>query len=155
MTEILVSVDVLAEALVMTPRRVQQLVDEGRLWRAAHGKYDLVLCAGGYVTYLLDKLSGREPKRELLRTRARLLGLRADLLEMENAERRGELLEAGEICEAWARATSNIRTRMLAIPTRAAPLIVHMQTKAEIQDTLNGLIREALTALADNLYAPD
>jgi phage terminase Nu1 subunit (DNA packaging protein) len=155
MTEIRVSVDVLAEALVMTPRRVQQLVAEGTLWRAGHGKYDLVGCTGAYLAVLLDKLSGRAGKRELLRTRARLIGLRADILEMDNAERRGELLEAAEIADAWARATSNIRTRMLAIPTRAAALVFHMETRAEVQHTLCDLIEQALTSLADDLYGTE
>jgi terminase small subunit / prophage DNA-packing protein len=56
--------------------------------------------------------------------RARLAHLQGDMQEMKNAELRGQLLPRNEVTAAVVAAFGIVRARLLALPTRAAPLVV-------------------------------
>jgi phage terminase Nu1 subunit (DNA packaging protein) len=79
-----VAVNELAEIFLLTPRRVQQLADEGIINRNEHGRYPIWPCVQGYIKYLqqnrtANQLNGNEEKIRLLRTQA-------DLNELKLAE---------------------------------------------------------------------
>jgi len=80
--------------------------------------------------------------------KARLDRLRADKVELELEEMRGKLVHVDKISTHWANVANLIRTRMLAVPTKAAPLVKGAGTLAEIKETLEVLIHDALTELS-------
>jgi hypothetical protein len=79
-----VPIEVVCQFLGLNGRRVQQLTCEGVLPRAERGCYDLEGCVRGYIEFLKRHSAGDE--------RARLLAVRADLAELELAQRRGDVV---------------------------------------------------------------
>jgi len=89
---------VIAKLLDLSERRVQQLSREGIIPKATRGQYDLVGSVRGYVQYLRDQaVSAQAGAPDYAAERARYLRARADLVEMEAAQRRGALIAAEDI----------------------------------------------------------
>lgn len=78
----------------------------------------------------------------------RLSHRRAELVELELAERRRELLPAGEVRVALERRLGAFRARSLAIPSKAAPLIAPPGKVQQAEEVLTAHIHEALAELA-------
>lgn len=85
-----------------------------------------------------------DPKQE----RAKLDEARRRIAELEYRRKCDELVDADEIESTWCRLVSDFRAGLLAIPNRAAPLLVHKDA-AQMADILKGLLYEAMAALAD------
>jgi phage terminase Nu1 subunit (DNA packaging protein) len=81
--------------------------------------------------------------------RARLARLQGDAQEMKNAEQRGELLPRDEVTAAVVAAFTRVRARLLALPTRAAPLVASKRSLPEIKALLTELVYEALRELSE------
>lgn len=71
----------------------------------------------------------------------------AKLSELELAEKEGRLADVNKLAEHWARTGSNIRNRLLSIPTTAAPQVVGV-TITQAQAIIAGLIYDALMDLS-------
>ena len=147
---------VIAKLLDLSERRVQQLSREGVIPRAERGQYDLVGSVRGYVRYLRDQAAKAQAGApDYASERARFIRARADLAEMEAEERRGALIAAEEIEAAWIAVLALLRTRLLSLPDRLAPL-AHAETGlAATRDLIRGGIREALDELAETNVAPE
>ena len=142
-------VTVIARLLDLTERRVRQLADEGVIPRAGRGRYELVGAVRGYVRYLRDRvLKGDVGPADYGLERARLVKARADLAEMEAAQRRGELLPAPEVTAAWTRIVVLMRARLLALPDKIAPLVHEATTIPEARNTLKDAVHEVLAEIA-------
>ena len=79
--------------------------------------------------------------------RARHSKQQADRLEMENAVRRGELMDTGVVAAAWEKIAMSAKTKLLAVPSKAAPLLAG-KTIAEIKDILESHVHECAAAIA-------
>jgi phage terminase Nu1 subunit (DNA packaging protein) len=66
--------------------------------------------------------------------------------EMENAVRRGELVEAAEVTRSWTDIVVAVRSRLQGVPTKAARLVVG-KTEREVRATLAHMIDEVLREL--------
>ncbi len=73
----------------------------------------------------------------------------ADKAALENAVRRGELVEADQIGRKWFEILTRVRSRLSRIPFAAAPLLFGVEDQVKIQIVLEDQIRDALTELAD------
>ena len=73
---------------------------------------------------------------------------RADKYALENAVRRGELVEVEVVESEWVRQAQDFKSRMLALPTKAAPLVVGSGNLREIHKTLEEMVHEALRELS-------
>ena len=150
MAERLYSVGVIAKLLNVTERRVQQMVKEGIIPKAERGKYDLIPCVQGYIKYLQDLAFGKDMiPTDIHTTRARLLAAQAEIAEMEAAEKKERLLDAGKVAGWWAKIVTNAKQNLLGIPSKAAPVLHACKTVAEIKAELQAMINEALTGLAE------
>lgn len=76
----------------------------------------------------------------------------ANLKEMEERERRGELVDATEAAKAWEQAGSQINSEMLNIPDRVA-MRLEGKNAREIREILMTEIRKALLIVSDKLRA--
>jgi phage terminase Nu1 subunit (DNA packaging protein) len=140
---------VIARLLDLTERRVQQLGREGIIPRAERGRYDLVGAVRGYVRYLREQAArAHEGVADFGAERARLVKAKADLAEMEAAQRRSELLPADRVEEAWTAVLARLRSRLLVLPDRMAPLVHEETTIAGARAVIRRVIAEALTELA-------
>lgn len=145
---------VIARLLDLTERRVQQLARDGIIPASVRngperGRYDLVGTVRGYVRYLRELATRSQTgAADFGVERARLIKAKADLAEMDAAVRRGDLLPAAQVEEAWIAVLARLRARLLVLPDRLAPLVHEESTIAGTRAQIRDAITEALAELA-------
>lgn len=143
---------VIAKLLDLSERRVQQLSREGVIPKATRGQYELIGSVRGYVRYLRDQaIKAQAGAPDYAEERARFIRARADLAEMEAQEKRGCVIAAGDVEDAWIAVLTLLKTRLLALPDQLAPLAFDQPT---VGDTRN-LIRRSMREVLDDLAEPD
>jgi len=148
-------IGVIAKLLDLSERRVQQLSREGVIPKATRGQYDLSGSVRGYVRYLRDQaVKAQAGAPDYASERARFIRARADLAEMEAEEKRGSVLAAEDVEEAWIAVLALLRTRLIALPDRLAPVVHQQPTVAETRSQIRAAIREVLDDLAETHVAP-
>ena len=141
---------VIAKLLDLSERRVQQLSREGVIPKAERGQYELIGSVRGYVRYLREQaVAAQAGAPDYAVERARLIRARADLSEMEAETRRDALIAAEQIEAAWIDVLALLRTRLLALPDRLAPVVQAEATPAGARDAIRSAIREALEEVAE------
>lgn len=86
--------------------------------------------------------------------RTRLTKLQADKQEMENEVRREELMEKGSVLRQWAEVIHRSKTKLLALPSRVAPLVQATDGSfVSVRDVVDKGVREALDELSEGLIA--
>ncbi|NBQ49977.1 MAG: hypothetical protein EBV86_06560 [Marivivens sp.] len=80
-------------------------------------------------------------------SRARTEWLKAELMELERAEKEGELVRADEVAKAWGDLIAITRTKMMAVPSKAKQRIPEIPADAFV--ALEEIVREALEDLAN------
>lgn len=147
---------VIAKLLDLSERRVQQLSREGIIPKATRGQYDLVGSVRGYVQYLRDQaVSAQAGAPDYAAERARYIRARADLVEMDAAQRRGALIAVEDIEAAWVKVLVLLRTRILALPDRLAPEVHAAGSLANTRNLLSASLRAALEDLANSDVQPE
>jgi len=66
----------------------------------------------------------------------------------------GTLVPVVDVADTWQQAASSIRAKLLALPTKAAPLCMGVRSVAEIRSVLETIIREALDELSNLRLQP-
>jgi phage terminase Nu1 subunit (DNA packaging protein) len=100
-----------------------------------------VIYAGDYDTGDGDVL---QPQAE----KARLDRLRANKVELELQIARGDVVMMSDVIESWAQVGTNIKNKLLSMPTKAAPLVLGCQSLPQVKEVLHELVREALDELS-------
>ena len=139
----------LAKLFNITDVRIQQLAKLGIVTKAARGRYELWQSIRGYVRYLQDRAAGKgmsgdgdESNYEVQRTR--VYRNRADILESQSQAIRGELHDAACIAEVMGEGLSNIRAKLLAIPTTAGPRVADETDPNKCAALIEALLHEAM-----------
>lgn len=96
----------------------------------------------------LDALNEQTDNLNPAAEKARLDKARADLAELDLAERSGRLVDAARIEATWAAALTELRTRLLAIPSTTAPRVTPKMTAAEVEALIREQIDDALGAIS-------
>jgi hypothetical protein len=143
-----VSVEVLAEELHISARRIQQLVKLG-MPRDARGRYDISACRAWHRRYLRGRLV--PPGRSA----ARLARLNAEnrLLELEFADRKSRVVEWSRIETLNAEMVATIHAELLALPGELAPAIAGESDPLAVGRILSAAIRASLARLASQVHA--
>jgi hypothetical protein len=144
-----------AEHLFIDERTFKRHLDEGNISRQPRGSYDLSEARREYLTYLKNAASGRQQETNTKRVDA---GTRkdeaiADRYELEVAQRRGELIPRSEVVAGMSACFARVRAKMLALPSKLAPVVATLGTAAEIQEKINDGVHEALDQLAGTIIA--
>lgn len=87
--------------------------------------------------------------------RARLTKEQADKAAMQNAVTRGVLVDVEEVAQHWGGLLTNCKTKLLAIPTKAAPMVIGSKSLPQVREVLEKFIREALHDLISANPTPD
>ena len=148
-----VKVDEVARALNLTPRRVQQLKEEG-LPTVGRGQYELGPCMAWYIRYLQGKLEKMGPNMnsdtpDLVAERTRLAKEQGDKLAIENSIKRSELVYVSDVVSAWSEHISNARAKLLSLPSKVAPQLVNQPNANVIASKLREDIDTLLYELAE------
>lgn len=139
----------IAEHLGISQPAVAALVRDGTIRPASRGSYDLDAARIAYCSRLREQAAGRGGgETGLIAERARLSAEQADAQAMKNAKMRGDLLPRDEVTAAVQSAFARVRARLLAIPSRAAPIVAPLRAPGEVQAKLTDLVHEALAELA-------
>jgi phage terminase Nu1 subunit (DNA packaging protein) len=81
--------------------------------------------------------------------RTRKVKIEADILGIQKAQIEGRMIPSEKVEAAWVSLVSAFRARMLAIPSRCAPIIAGLGSYVEVENTLTDVIHEALTELSN------
>ena len=141
-----IGADRVAQALNLTPRRVQQLVDEG-MPRESKGQYDLGKCMYWYIRFLQDALQRRELPDDEKAERLRLTKAKADRAELDLSVARGQLIPIEVFEERLSAMIMAARQQLLALPARIAPRL-EGEDRSSIKSDLESELKHALTGLA-------
>jgi phage terminase Nu1 subunit (DNA packaging protein) len=141
-----VSLETLANLIDLTPRRVNQLADEGIIPRTKRGVYELAPAVRGYVHFLREFARGRD-KTEA-RNKARLTGTRAEIEELKRARLAGEMIPREQVIRIWAEPAMAMRSHLLGIPSKVAARVGMCKSTIEVQALLRREIEDALSELA-------
>lgn len=143
-----VPLDTICKLLDLTPQRVNQLAKEGVIPKVERGRYELVPVVRAYIQYLrMGNLKRDLPEDDYTTHRMRLTRAKADIMEMERAQMEEKLIPADDIETAWLEATTNMRAKMLSLPTKAAAEVFSAESISEVKNILKEQIYEALTEL--------
>jgi phage terminase Nu1 subunit (DNA packaging protein) len=128
-----------------------RLVDSGVFERAERGTYDLEDVRKRYILYIREIASGRSPKGDFdpLQERARKDKELADKTALQNQVTRGELLSGAAVSKLVIDAFSKVRSRLFALPTKLAPVVLHLETLPEVQAKLMDGVNDALAELSE------
>ena len=122
-----VGVEVIANLLKITPRRVQQLSNECIIPRASRGKYKLITAVWGYIDYLKQlNLDNNQPD-DLKEVNLRIAKHKAALMELEVSEKSGELVKVEQVISTWSRIFTLIKQSAMAMPTRLVPELLRAE----------------------------
>ena len=142
----------LAAHLGLSVTRVSQLKTAGILPDAPRGKHDLDASRGAYLEHLREVAAGRQSKDgsglDLVAERALLAREQRKKIERENAVAEGEFLPRGEVHIAVTASFRRVRSKLLAMPSKLAPLMSPAMSPAAAQGVLKSEIYAALNELA-------
>jgi len=143
----LFKIQTIAAVLGLTTRRVRVLIQLG-MPKVKRGRYNLADCVQWYVNYRVKAASHASRMDN-----ARLRKLRAEAKEKELkiSTMEEKLIPVDEVVKTWSNITAAMKAKLLAIPTKAAPMILSITTQAEAQDILKSHIYEALDELTNDL----
>lgn len=143
----IVSLQELADFLLLTKQRVNQLETEGVVIRTGRGEYELKASVQGYIQSLKGQAFG--DAGELRDHKIRKLKAEADKAEAEAAEKTGDLINKNLALVAWGEAVQMMKTNMLGLPSKLAQLTRTARSDAEATEILEKGIKKALSAIAN------
>lgn len=153
-----VSTTVLANLFNVTTRRIRQLENEGVIEKVARGKYSLKESINKYITYIKatndlkeDKASEENVNYE--EEHALLEKTKRQKAEIELAAMQGKVHFSSDVERVMTDMLSNFKSKILALPSRAAPNLISLESIAEIQEFLQLEVLDVLHELSN--YNPD
>ena len=114
---------------------------------AEAGEMDLDAARVNYIRHLRAGAAGRGGD-SLSRERARLAGEQADRAARENKLASAQVIDRADVVAVMTAGFSAVRSRMLGIPTKTAPLLVGLSVN-EMRAKLVEEVEEALQGLAN------
>lgn len=134
----------LAELLMVSERRVQQLANDGVVCKVDYGTYDLVSSVHGYLNFLKESSNNI-----ILEEKTRLTRARAQREEFTVKKLQGELVLKTDVIDNWSAMIANARALLLSIPNKIAARIRLTKTDAEAQKIIQSEIWQALRELKE------
>ena len=144
-----VPLETISKLLDLTPRRVNQLTKDGVLPKVDRGRYALVPVVRSYIRYLRERSVNTDVGADdYAAHRARLTKARADMAEMEREQMANNLIPSDDVADAWEVMAGNMRSRLLAIPSKTAATIFSADDVVDAKKILKDTINEALAELS-------
>lgn len=148
---------ILGDCWGITDRRVRQLREEGIISEVARGKYNLHECTRKYCEYLRQQANvnanSKETKLSYDSERALHEKAKREKAELQLQIMRGEVHLGTDVEEVMTDMITKAKMKLLALPAKAADLVVGRKDINSIENTLQKLIEESLNELAD--YDPE
>lgn len=152
-----VSSSVLANLFGLSTRRIRQLEGEGIINKVARGKYSLQENIKSYITFIKTTVDLKENKSEETKVdydeeHALLEKAKREKAELEVAAMMGKIHISEDVERVMNSMLSNFRSKVLALPSRAAPSLITLTSIVDIQEILQNEVLDVLHELSD--YSP-
>lgn len=139
--------DVCGKVFGLTPRRYRQLAKQGSVPPVKDGKIVFILAVKSLIGYYRNLAQG-QGTLSLTDARTREANADARLKELELKKALGEVVEAATAMKLWGRIVSNIRAKLLSLPSKISPMLLGLLSIAEIKEKLDQEVYETLTELS-------
>ena len=145
----------LAQHLDLSSARVHDLFNENILIKSGKsGGQDVDDCRVRYIRYLRSLSKGKNTNSgDLNEERTRLTKAQADKAELELQEKENELISTDLIKTIWSDYVSNVRSKLLALPSKLGHLTQAAETYAEAEAIIKESIYECLEELSNDATA--
>ena len=120
----------------MTERNVRYLVEEGIIARVNHGRYDLIDTVSRYVTFLKmsnDGLDESKVQESLEYEKWLHEKAKREKAEIELSHIKKEMHKADEVEKVLNHMLASFRSKMLALPSKAALFLASKDDPKEIE----------------------
>lgn len=149
---VVVSSTVLADLFGLTTRRIRMLADEGVIQKTSRGRYNLQENIRSYIVYLKTSQNLKEkpvdneldPDKE----RALLTRRQREKLDLEIAAMRGQMHFSNDVERVMNDMLANFRAKLIAMPTKVAPILIARNDISEVQELLQREFFEVLQELS-------
>lgn len=138
-----------ARFLDVSERRVRQLRDEKVIAEVRPGLYDLIDTNHRYINYLRKRNPESEETIDYNTERAKLVRAKRKNEEYELQLKENTLHAAADIEAVMTDMLVNFKSRLMAIPSKLAPVLCKKTDKAALFALLKDHIDEALMELSD------
>jgi len=137
----------IAKLFNLSPRRINQLCSEGILEKLPDGKsFDLASTVQKYVKHLQDN-NNRDV--DTLVNEARITQFKSEKLEIELAHLKNNMIPIQLATEAWSKVIEIIRTSIINLPRRAAPVVAGTTNASAAEKLLKELCYDILNELSN------
>jgi phage terminase Nu1 subunit (DNA packaging protein) len=156
-----VSVNFLADLLLMTDRHVQRLSNDGIVKKSSRGEYLLIESVRGYIRYLNNQIPNKATsdggatvaRVDAEVERAKYLKHKAELTRMEEEEKKGLLVSLDSQRHESYRIGRILQTNILNIPARISQDLAIETDHVVIHRKLETELRQAMQEIADIISA--
>lgn len=138
----------LASALGLTVQRLGQFARDGLMERSQKNTFVLGPSIQAYIKFVKGERSN-SIGLSLNDNKSRLYSARATLAQLEADRKAGLLIPAPDVEKTWTEALVRVRQRLLAMPSKAAPMLAVEDDVAECHALLEKFIHEALDELSN------
>ena len=138
----------IAKLLLLSERRVYQLVTDGVIPKHDRGRFEIGPSVQGYIRFLQERqVGGSSSPTDYHEEKARLTKLQADYKQIELEELKGNFIPMDLVVATWQGHIGNARAKLLALPPKIAGQVIAMENYLEIEQLITGLVYEALDEL--------
>lgn len=139
----------IAKLLMLTPRRVNQLAQQGVIPKEAEGKYEMIGAVQGYISYLKERATDQvEGIISISESKQRKMAAEAQMAELQYKLESGKVACLDDIKVQWEHLALAMKTKLLAIPNKLTPLVVSQDNFNYVNQLIYDSISEALNELA-------
>ena len=144
-----------AEHLDLTTKRMHELFNENILIKTGKsGGQDKDDCRVRYIRYLRVLARGKNTNSgDLNEERTRLTKAQADRAELELLEKEADLISSDTIKTVWSDYVSNVRSKLLALPSKLGHHTQAAETYAEAEAIIKEAVYECLEELSEDATA--
>ena len=129
------------EIFGITSRQYRKHATEDGAPSVIRGKIDVFQACKWLISYYRALAKG-QGSLSLTDERTRLTKITADRKELQLKKEKGELINTMEAMKAWGIVCQAIRSKVLSMPFKLAPLILGAKTILEIKEITEKFIRE-------------
>lgn len=153
---LVVTSGVIAKMFGLSTRRIRQLAEEGIIDKLKNGSYELIPTVQKYILHL--KTAAEVTKSDVIEKEDYWLEktlherTKREIAELELAKMRGTMHKAEDVEAVMTDMLGRMRAKLLAMPSKMAPMLIARNEISVIQDMLEEEIFNILKELSD--YEP-
>ncbi len=143
----------LAEHLDLSPQSISDLIGKG-IFTIGSGRspVNIDVCRVQYINHLRKsaRYTRKDGTGDIAEEKAKLTAAQARKAELEVEQLEKSLIPAQLVEETWVDYVSNVRAKLLGLPSRVAHQVITVDKYAEAELIIKEQVHEALNELAQN-----